>query len=440
MYSQYLSTDLHLANALCVLSRTHLFYKKSGTLTDAYVKASPKVQRWVDVLDGIALLLVHQSSGDIVATGRTDNGNLTIHWAKNSGQTPHPHEQSYITSLLDSFKALKTPLDTMKIVIPMCRSKILNRMQKLVTAIEQTKKHNPNVIRTNPFGIATQSPEAVRLHQYLLDNKVIANLSLDQLLIIFVADVREAAQKSDADIHQLIFIAYHLTLNSHNVLVEQIPSADTYHTKKLKKLGLYFQTCVAVHVLLEAETPQRRQAFRIEHIQEPITPPIVAQSDTLQALNEWATHFSMPTVKEFTDVTNVYKHANAGHPEMASVKTSQHCELTVGLELWRRKQAKKASGSFNQWENLEKRSNNLAPFVSPIVTKGKHEKSDRIYDEYGRELCNGPQTEIGLFHASQSDVFRRGDGCKRSRSGGLYPLRTVAPASSAPDLGMLRIQ
>ncbi|KAL8728631.1 MAG: hypothetical protein Q9166_005285 [cf. Caloplaca sp. 2 TL-2023] len=396
-YHEYLQDDEHLANTLYALSKIHFNFAEEGRDTSLYTNSHPNIQKHVNLLDGIALLLVYDDTGDIVATGRAveANGNHVIYWTKNGPEKPTAREQDYLACLQQSFKRLDLPTDTLEIIVPMCRKKIINRMKKLNAALERTAKaarEAGNPPADNPFEINTQTPEAERLRRYLIEKKVIPDVSLNKFLNTFANAIRKLGNNPNDKIAQLIEIAYQLSLNSQKLTLAQIPSCDAYHLRKVKKLGSYFQTCMAIWVQLSMEPPEKRKDFRIEQIPAADTPPVRHEKDTLQALNLWARHFDYPEIKRFANVTAQYDHAQAGNPGTQFTTTAQHCELTIGLWLWKRKQQLNLPGpievgcskaschycsiylkQFNNWERREKLSKH-DPRINQIVTKGIHEK------------------------------------------------------------------
>ncbi|KAL8888436.1 MAG: hypothetical protein Q9192_006173 [Flavoplaca navasiana] len=103
--------------------------------THAYATADRSVQKNVNLLDHIALLLVFKAKGDVVATGLLHGrASFTLVWAKNSGYLISSPEQNYLASLLGAFVELQQPIQILKLVVGMCKIKILTWVKKLVNA------------------------------------------------------------------------------------------------------------------------------------------------------------------------------------------------------------------------------------------------------------------------------------------------------------------
>ncbi|KAL8876993.1 MAG: hypothetical protein Q9198_004907, partial [Flavoplaca austrocitrina] len=124
--------------------------KAPGHGSRAYTRASKGNQEKVNLMDHVALLLVYKPTTDVVATGiiRQQNG-ITIVYSKNQNYTPSNQEAEYIGMLRNAFKELEQPIKILRIVVGMCRLKILARAKKLVAATAATAVEQSN----NFFGV-----------------------------------------------------------------------------------------------------------------------------------------------------------------------------------------------------------------------------------------------------------------------------------------------
>ncbi|KAL8725642.1 MAG: hypothetical protein Q9166_007219 [cf. Caloplaca sp. 2 TL-2023] len=388
----YLSDPTRFANTLFAISQTEFTSSISRSDSDAYRDADPDtVKKHIDLLDSLALILVYEAGSDVVATGlKIEDGNYTVCWAKNSQGNPSFREISYLSNLEKAFKRMALPTETLNIIIPMCKKKIISRMKKLTKALE-----NPATPRTafafsttNPFKITTHmNPQAEKVRQYLIQmGRIGKDIELDTVLNKFASDVKSLTPNSSvADVAQVIDIAYRLSLNLESTTLETIPGCDKYEFKKIRKIGSYLSTCVTVYSTLYSH-PQFRPGFRIEQIQVPSTPRVEISTNTVEALNVWANYFNLPRIEDFEEMKTCYPKAQSGKYGSQTQQMHQHCELTVGLSLWKRKQDHHIPGPVEigcskascyycalYLQFLNERSERMTNY-NPIILRGVHEK------------------------------------------------------------------
>ncbi|KAL8843488.1 MAG: hypothetical protein Q9176_002101 [Flavoplaca citrina] len=358
-----------------------------GSETSYYKNSSKVVQKHIQLLDGIALLFVYTPNHDIVATGLTkEKDDYVIHWAKNFAGHATKEERDYLQDLGKSFQRQNHPVEILDTVVPMCRKKINNRIKNIKRALE--KPPNAASGGTNAFDINSNDPAAQRLHQYLV-RKGVTDFSLDKVLNQLAADVsQDPNQLLNYTVVQLISLAYYLSLNTAEETLEPVVSCDRYLLRKIKKLGSYYQTCLVVLLELSKGTKN----FRIEQVQAPATPNVSCHSDLLQSLNMWTRNFDYDEIQRTRNVMNVYGKVDFGVPGTDTIKTCQHCELTIGLRLYQRKKdldlpgpvevgCSKASclycsiylDRFNEWEYSEELSKRT-PRENSIIVRGSHNK------------------------------------------------------------------
>ncbi|KAI4267498.1 MAG: hypothetical protein LQ337_008323 [Flavoplaca oasis] len=381
----YLRDASNLANVFNVFSKIHFHYTE-GSETSYYKNSSPVVQKHIQLLDGIALLFVYTPNHDIVATGLTkEEDEYVIHWAKNFAGHPTKEERDYLRDLGESFMRRDNPEEILDTVVPMCRKKINNRIKNIKRALETQNAASGG---NNAFDINSNDPAAQRLHQYLV-RKGVTDFSLDKVLNLLAADVsKDPNQLSNRTVVQLISLAYALSLNTAEETLEHVVSCERYLLRKIKKLGSYYQTCLVV--LLELSKGVK--GFRIQQVQAPATPDVSCHSNLFQSLNMWTRNFGYDEIQRTMNVINTYGKLDFGVLGTNTIKTCQHCELTIGLRLYERKKELNLPGPvevgcskasclycsiyldrFNEWEYSEELSNRT-PRENLIIVRGSHNK------------------------------------------------------------------
>ena len=97
----------------------------------AYWHMTKKDVERVAILDGLALLLVFASQGDVAAVSYWHSGDeFNILWAKNQ-PVDNSSQLQYIEELLQKAKDGIETKELLNMVIPMCKEKIFHRVQKL---------------------------------------------------------------------------------------------------------------------------------------------------------------------------------------------------------------------------------------------------------------------------------------------------------------------
>ncbi|KAL8731539.1 MAG: hypothetical protein Q9166_003385 [cf. Caloplaca sp. 2 TL-2023] len=452
-YSDVLSNDGLFGNAMYALSQIH-FNRTSGRDSYAYHVAEPHNQKHVNLLECIALILVYDSQGDVVATalGR-ENDSYTIYWAKNQTITLNNREAEYLTKLQQSFQQASAPSQTLDIVIPMCRKKIHNRVKKL--AIELSRE---GVDPSNPFNLDWKDPKAETLRQ-LLSNQDVIDDPLEDVLRAFAQDAKEMSKNSTytvGKIKHFIYIAYWLSLNpfriTQKLTLGQVADADPDRFRKVMKIGSYYYSCLNIHNVLDDQP--RRDNFRLELVPAPEkTKFYVVHKNTLEALNTWTLRYQLSTIDDFSDLKNIYKSAKPGEQSGTFyMKTSQHCELTLGLFLWKRKRRLELKGpleigcskamchycakyieEFNEWANGQPPTDR----INQIMTKGTHGKCI-----LGWAMPDGPAEvrkqvldDIGTM---MSDIVHKFVGPRRKSDSHSPPSHNVHRKTPAQELAIAK--
>ncbi|KAL8642386.1 MAG: hypothetical protein Q9226_008520, partial [Calogaya cf. arnoldii] len=387
-YDNCFSNDSNFGNAIYALSQIHFATLDEGKDTKLYQSH----RKHVDLLDAIALLFVYKSNGEVVATGLAHEPDThVIYWARNQPGSANKRESDYLANIQRSFEGLEDTETTLAIVVPMCASKIRSRIKKFHSAFQiaatEPRPSSNNLAPTNKYMVDTTCQAATELRRYLVDSNFIApTMSLEDLLSTLDAATGGYESMSEAEMIQTVTIAYQLSLNLLGTTISNLVAYNHHYIRKLKKVGAWYRSCFLIQFQLSQQPPTRRK-FRIEHVEAPMTPTIGHHGSTLTALNAFASHFQYPQVQKFSDLKAYYPAAVEGQTGIRSMKTVQHCEITLGRALWQRKKDHQLPGDieigcskasckycsiyieyFNACEEDEQKPHNK------IVVKGVHEK------------------------------------------------------------------
>ncbi|KAL8845823.1 MAG: hypothetical protein Q9221_009043 [Calogaya cf. arnoldii] len=384
-YSQTLQNDTLYQNVLYAINQVHIFGSATCD-THAFHTASGEVQKHVTLLDHITLLLVYKAKGDVVATGLLREGkSFTVVWAKNSNYTPSDPEQNYLSSLLKAFIRLDHPAKILKKVAGMCKPKILARVRKLTNAAPPPADHSRNYFDLVEWD---QGTEAMR--KFLLQKQLIRDQPLADTLDGFINVARGLGPDSDVNsLVKVLMFAYWLSLSDRGPKLDELRGVNTTMSRRVKKLGAWFQACLVIHRTVELLGPAVRADLSQRQINPPSPKPHRPYGDTMKALNTWTQRYNLTPFKDFGTVKNRYPTASPGAPGSSPeivIAAAQHCELTIGLEVWRttilRNQRQtvevgcsKAScfycrlviEEFNRWVHNQ-------PKPNKIVLRGQHDK------------------------------------------------------------------
>ena len=316
--------------------------KAPGRGTRAYTGASEGKQNNVNLMDHIALLLVYMPTTDVVGTGiiRQQNG-ITIVYSKNQNYTPSNQEADYIVTLRNAFKELEQPIKILRIVVGMCRPKILARVKKLVAATAAIAAAQSN----NFFGVI-EHPRTEEMRQFLVRNQLMRDQSLSDGLDSFLAAIRGLESSSDPDIFvRVLAFAYWLSLNESpgDPKLDSVPGVNRKLFRRVEKLGAYYNACLEILWAAQKLSPVVRSNICIRQLNPPSIQPFRPFSNTLKALNTWTARYGLAPFEDFSVVQNFYPNAHPGAFEedaRSNIQAAQHCELTIGLALWQRSRRK----------------------------------------------------------------------------------------------------
>jgi hypothetical protein len=100
----------------------------------AWSRANKNDREHVAILDGLALLLVFASRGDVAAVSYWHSaGEFKLLWAKNQ-PVDNSSQLRYIEELLQKARDGVKTSELMNLVIPMCKEKIFRRIKKLANS------------------------------------------------------------------------------------------------------------------------------------------------------------------------------------------------------------------------------------------------------------------------------------------------------------------
>ena len=378
-YKVTLKNDSLFANVLYGLSNVRLA-ATDGSNSMEYRNSPIGVRKHVTLLDGIALLLVFKASGDVAATGMLQEGNqVTICWAKNDRTQLTNEERQYVQELERSFRTSQSATNPFELVIQMCRKKILSRIKKLVKTLD--------VKSANVFDLSSSSdPRTEDLRNYLVHKNAIMG---DEPLVKFLDRFADAAanltaNSSTKDFRRVVICAGHLTGPAKNL--EDVPGVTPYRYHRLRKVGDYYSACVQIVKTLAKRSPAVRENLQLKQLTPPAMKTITVHGETVRALNAFAAQYDVKPIPNFDDLQRFQMYANRGTQGTREIKSTQHCELTVGLTLWQKRQDKRIAGAvevgcskascyycdffarrFNEWALRQSQ-------VNQIVTSGYHGK------------------------------------------------------------------
>ncbi|KAI4137734.1 MAG: hypothetical protein L6R39_007131 [Caloplaca ligustica] len=418
-YSTTLIDEEVLANVIYGLSNVQ-HQANAGSGLKPYAFAAKHVRDCVDMLNGIALLLVYEESGDVVATGLNQDGaKYTLYWAKNDTVQPTVAQRDYLTRLETCFKSSDNAVDALTLVVTMCKKKIISRVKKMTRTIRENAQGPANV-----FGVDKFCRKTEELRRHLVMNNVMMDHELHVALDNFFTYAEKLTNASTThEICRVLFVAYWLTGPRPNLEWLKGVYAPVLH--RVRKVGDYHRACVRVMVVLHRMGTNMRSNFSIVQIPPPPAKNVSVLAETIKALNIWADHFPAEPIETFDDLKEVYPGAREGSPGLRSVKISQHCELTLGLYLWKiRDSARQSAGAieigcskssclycglfiekFNEWALKQ-------PQVRKMVTCSRHCK---YIDGWAMPRCP-PEVSVGVLEEIGNkidDVFINVTGPRR---------------------------
>ncbi|KAL9035852.1 MAG: hypothetical protein Q9180_004628 [Flavoplaca navasiana] len=303
--------------------------------THAYDIAHPSVQKHVSLLDHIALLLVFKAKGDVVATGLLrERASFTLVWAKNSSYLTSSPEQNYLASLLRAFVELQQPAQILKVVVGMCKVKILTRVKKLVNAAPRVGDQSRNF-----FSVLEWDTKTEAMGDYLVQIGAMRDQTLADGLDNFLAAARQLRTDSGVEsfVNVLVF-SYWLSLNYTGPKLDAVPGVNPILFRRVKKLGAWLQACIVIRGEVEKLSPAVRQGIKLRQLTPPSPAAHRPYRDTIRALNTWTVRYNLERFENFQVVRDFYPKASPGTPgpdPEVEIAAAQHCELTVGLDLWR---------------------------------------------------------------------------------------------------------
>ncbi|KAI4170238.1 MAG: hypothetical protein LQ343_005121 [Gyalolechia ehrenbergii] len=377
-YKVTLKNATFFANLLYGLSNVR-HASSVGSKSEEYLNASDSVRKQVTLLDGISLLLVFRASGDVAATGMLQEGNqVTIYWAKNVRTPLTNEERQYVEALERCFRTSESAFHPIELVIPMCRRKILSRIKKLVKVLDMES--------TNVFGLLSSSDRHTEdFRKYLVRKRIIRDAPLFEALDRLAKAAADLTDNSSTrDVRRVVVFASYLTGPGMNL--GGVPGVNPYLFHRLRKVGDYHSACVQIVNTLAKLSPAIRQNFSLQQLTPPAMKSITVYGDTIRALNTFSVHYDVTPIASFQDLQQAYKYASPAVPQSNEIKSTQHCELTVALTLWQKKQNKGVAGPlkvgcskascyycgffarrFNEWAGRQSQ-------VNQIVTSGYHGK------------------------------------------------------------------
>ncbi|KAL8656434.1 MAG: hypothetical protein Q9226_002664 [Calogaya cf. arnoldii] len=156
-------TSENLGNTFWALSKIHFNYaSEGGNDMKVYKDSTPIVQKHVQLLDGISLLLVYEAMGDIVAPGLTvENGTYVVYWAKNfAGEPMSPRSSLRAPQMLSILTPIQTPIPN----IPYLTKDILvNDIRIAASFIQRFPQSEPLAILTSQTSLLAERTKVAEI-------------------------------------------------------------------------------------------------------------------------------------------------------------------------------------------------------------------------------------------------------------------------------------
>jgi hypothetical protein len=209
----------------------------------AWSRANKNDREHVAILDGLALLLVFASQGDITAVTYwhlADEFNLL--WAKNQ-PVDNSSQLQYIEELLQKARDGAMPAQMLEMVIPMCKEKIFRRIKKLANSFG--REGDFNLWGFDKTKRPCHSLEAALRRAY--DRK----LSTIERLDNFTRSIRLITKTSSTDeFYQILYFAWTVTVTSFQVHgLKKLLEAS--QVRYLEKLGDYIRILTQIPSILK---------------------------------------------------------------------------------------------------------------------------------------------------------------------------------------------
>ncbi|KAN0076498.1 hypothetical protein V8E54_006640 [Elaphomyces granulatus] len=292
----------------------------------SWSSAKPSDREHVAILDGLALLLVFAATGDVAATTYWQSGNdFTLMWCKNH-VVENQNELQYVEDLFVKARNGVPTDELLKVVIAMCKGKIYHRIRKLAKAIEASTdgwSFDPN-------------ESSHQMLSTVLQNWQKENQTTNEVLDKFAHAVRTITKSSsDNKFWQIMLFSWDVT----GVDNRQLANILGWNiVRYLNKIADY------ARILDRFPAPLKKLGNTKITIQQILPPtPILKDvtSGTLEILNMRCEEIPSKEVMPLDDwkmVTDVYEKAKPGVPlmEKKKVRFSQHCEITLALEMLQR--------------------------------------------------------------------------------------------------------
>lgn len=237
-YHQALADGTRFHNAIHALSLLH-FHAKPGKDNISYLSANPTTRKHVNLLEGLALLLVSKEKTDVAATGLLmQPEGIKVFWAKNSNTVATPAEQEYLTGLIARFKQGKKTEDILDHIIPFCHRKIVGRCRKLASLF----KISPS--DSNVFNLREDKHDYCSTESNLKGKAFISpGRTLQDSLDQFIRDVGEVTFTTSPEaLAPLLDLAFAVTYLRPTIK----DLVDRAQWNRLRKLGDYRSCCSKV--------------------------------------------------------------------------------------------------------------------------------------------------------------------------------------------------
>ncbi|KAL8830195.1 MAG: hypothetical protein Q9170_005841 [Blastenia crenularia] len=288
-----------------------------------------KLQERIDTLNQFSLLLAHKPGDAAAIALRCECTGISIFWARDDTTELTEEEAEYLQKIERVLRTSKNiGNDTLELVLPICRRKIISRIKKLA-------KECPS-----GFMVDDEDPSTVSLRKYLIKKGAMSDHPLRDSMNAFAEDVRSVTDASNLeDIARIIRFSYWLTSPGFYI------KSWKYYVERIRKVGDHYAACVMIEHNVQRLGPKIRATVTLQRILPPAPTPVRIHGDTVTALNTFAAHHQIAPIEDFKKLKKAYPDAKEGPNLPLDLTPIQHCELTIALHVWQIKQQKSAAGN-----------------------------------------------------------------------------------------------
>ena len=216
------------------------FHGEPGQDTTAFHKADHTTRKQVNLLEGLALLLVSKEKTDVVATGLLlGNTSARIFWAKNDNTLPTAVERTYILEMIALFaRGVHTEI-ILEHIVPHCQRKIVGRCKKVLASFADSMPPNRQPGQDRFEICVNHSDYAVLQSKLQREGWIGSSSHLHNIIRSLMNRLAEVTFTTSPPLLPFLNLAYALT----NVQPTIVNLVSVNQWRRLQKLGDY-KSCV----------------------------------------------------------------------------------------------------------------------------------------------------------------------------------------------------